>query len=153
MADSRPDTYEHQAQVRALMLGVAADLVRRAHAHDASKLRDPELAIFDEYSEKLRETTYGSPEYKAHLEGMGKALAHHYRVNDHHPEHHDNGIHDMDLVQLVEMLCDWVAATRRHDDGDIRQSIDLNADRFDYGRELRQLLHNSVDRILDCELP
>jgi hypothetical protein len=62
------------------------------------------------------------------------------------------GIHAMNLLQLTEMLCDWIAATRRHDDGDIRRSIDESAARFGYGEELRQLLHNSVDAIIALEV-
>ncbi len=41
----------------------------------------------------------------------------------------------MNLLQLTEMLCDWIAATRRHSDGDIHGSITKNRDRFGYGPE------------------
>lgn len=160
--DSRPDTYKHQGQVRGLLLGVVKDLTRRAHVHDDSKLQEPELACFDEYTEKLEGTTYGSPEYREHLEGMQTGLDHHYQVNDHHPEHFGEvqkiagklrgGIREMNLLQLTEMLCDWIAATRRHEDGDIRRSINQNAERFGYGEELHRLLHNTVDAILAAEL-
>lgn len=146
--DSRPDTYEHIAQVRGLVLGVSQELAERAHWHDHSKLRSPEVEVFDMVSSRLPSLTYGSPEYKAVLEEMGPGLEHHYAANDHHPEHFEDGIREMDLVQITEMLCDWIAATRRHSDGDIHRSIDQNAERFGYGEELRQLLHSSVDRIL-----
>jgi hypothetical protein len=138
--DSRPDTYEHIAKVRGYLLEVVADLTRRAHAHDTSKLHDPEKATFDEYTPKLRDSTYGSDEYKAFLEGMGEGLKHHYEHNDHHPEHFDDGIHGMNLVQLIEMLCDWKAATERHADGDLRRSIQQNAERFGYRDEIAALL-------------
>ena len=49
---------------------------------------------------------------------MGPALQHHYEDNCHHPEHYRNGIHDMNMVDLIEMLCDWRAAIKRyHPDG------------------------------------
>lgn len=157
--DSRPDTHEHIAQVRGLLLGVAADLTRRAHVHDRSKLAEPELSIFDEFSPKLRDSTYGSDEYKGYLEGMGEALKHHYAENDHHPEHfvaetdrEQDGIAAMSLIQLTEMLCDWLAATRRHADGDIYRSIEQNAERFGYGDEIKQLLRNTVTWLLIDEL-
>lgn len=151
--DSRPDTYEHKGQVAGLVLGVAADLTRRAAVHDDSKLQEPERACFDEYTEKLADTTYDSPEYREHLKGMQVGLDHHYSVNDHHPEHHPGGVGDMNLIQIMEMLCDWIAATRRHADGDIHRSIDQNAERFGYGEELRCMLHNTVDALLAAELP
>lgn len=150
--DSRPDTHEHIGQVRGLLLGVAADLTTRAHGHDRSKLEAPEVEVFDEFTPKLRDSTYGSDEYKEFLVGMGEGLQHHYTVNDHHPEHFDCGIREMNLMQLTEMLCDWIAATRRHADGDIRRSINQNAERFGYGDELRRLLHDTVDALLSAEL-
>ena len=155
--DSRPDTHEHIAQVRGLVLGVAADLTKRAHSHDRSKLESPEVEVFDRVTPELAELTYGSDEYKASLASMGEALEHHYEQNDHHPEHFGGGaycgIESMNLVQLTEMLCDWIAATRRHEDGDIHRSIDQNAERFGYGDELRGLLHRSVGGLLATETP
>jgi hypothetical protein len=70
--DSRPDTHEHIGQVRGLLLGVAADLTGRAHRHDRSKLEPPEVEVFDEFTPKLRDSTYGSDEYKEFLAGMGE---------------------------------------------------------------------------------
>jgi hypothetical protein len=153
MSDSRPATYQHIGQVRSLLLGAAGELMARAHRHDASKLVSPEVEVFDEVSAKLSTLTYGSDEYKASLREMGPALEHHYEVNDHHPEHFENGIREMNLLQVTEMLCDWIAASRRHSDGDIRRSIDFNADRFGYGREIRQLLHNTVTLLEELGLP
>jgi hypothetical protein len=152
--DSRPDTHEHIGQVRGLLLGVAADLTGRAHRHDRSKLEPPEVEVFDEFTPKLRDSTYGSDEYKGFLASMGEGLRHHYAVNDHHPEHFrgEGSIDAMNLIQLTEMLCDWIAATRRHADGDIHRSIDQNAERFGYGEEMTRLLHNTVDAILAAEM-
>jgi hypothetical protein len=142
--DSRPDTWAHIHEVRARLTNIAVMLLRRAHEHDQSKLADPELAVFNEYTPKLAESTYGSDEYKAFLEGMGEGLAHHYAHNDHHPEHFPGGIADMNLLQVVEMLCDWKAATMRHADGDLGRSITQNAERFGYGDQFEQLLRNTA---------
>lgn len=142
--DSRPDTYAHITEVRSRLMQVVRDLMTRAHVHDASKLSEPERSVFDEYTPKLRDSTYDSDEYKAFLEGMGEGLRHHYKVNDHHPEHFPGGIHEMDLLQLTEMLCDWKAATMRHADGDLARSIKQNAERFGYGPEIAGLLANTA---------
>lgn len=142
--DSRPDTYEHIAKVRGYLLNAVVMLMRRAHMHDQSKLEAPELAVFDEYTPKLRDSTYGSDEYKTFLDGMGEGLRHHYKVNDHHPEHHADGIAGMNLLNVLEMLCDWKAATERHADGDLTRSIEQNAERFGYGDELKRLLQNTA---------
>ncbi len=142
--DSRPDTYQHIAEVRLRVLEVAHDLIDRADAHDSSKLVAPELPVFDEYTPKLKDSTYGSDEYKSFLEGMGAGLKHHYEANDHHPEHFPGGVQDMNLVQVIEMLADWKAATMRHADGSLSRSIIQNADRFGYGKEFMALLLNTA---------
>ena len=139
--DSRPDTHDHISIVRGYLTEIATLLLRRGNDHDLSKLEEPELGVFNEFTPKLADSTYGSDEYKGFLAGMqDEGLDHHYKVNDHHPEHFPNGIADMDLLQLTEMLCDWKAATLRHADGDLYKSIEMNQDRFGYGDETKQLL-------------
>jgi hypothetical protein len=145
--DSRVDTHAHIAVVRGYLLQVAVDLMYRGNDHDLSKLGEPELHYFDEYTPKLKESTYDSDEYHTFLSEMSPALTHHYEVNDHHPEHFDAGIHGMDLVQLIEMLADWKAATLRHNDGDLRRSIALNMDRFGYGTELYKILMKTAENL------
>ena len=143
--DSRPETYEHISHVRQFVLTCAMDLMRRAHSHDLSKLQAPELDIFNEWTPKLRDVDYGTPEYEECLAGMRDGLVHHYTYNDHHPEHFPNGIADMDLIQLIEMLCDWFAASMRHPHGDVVKSIsEVNNTRFGYGEEIERLLLNTV---------
>ena len=144
MYDSREDTKQHIQQVRVFIEKIAEAIVDRGEYHDQSKLQSPEKEIFDEYTPKLAETTYGSEEYKTRLEEMKVALKHHYSKNRHHPEYHPNGIHDMNLVDLIEMLCDWKAATMRHNDGDIMKSIELNQERFGYDDGIKQLMINTV---------
>lgn len=141
--DSRADTLIHARRVGVLLAEVIAELTERAVTHDASKLEPPELATFDEYTPKLRDSTYGSPQYREYLHGMGPALAHHYRVNRHHPEHFDSGVDGMTLTDLVEMLCDWVAASERHADGNIAHSLALNRERFSLNHQLLRVLENT----------
>jgi hypothetical protein len=50
----------------------------------------------------------------------------------------------MDLIDIVEMLCDWLAATQRHNDGDIGRSIDINEKRFGINDQLSQLFRNTI---------
>lgn len=142
--DSRPDTRRHINRVRSLIDDAIDSLVRRAEIHDESKLVDPELSTFNEYTPKLKDSTYGSDEYKRFLEGMGVGLRHHYEANSHHPEHYPNGIRGMSLLDVVEMLCDWKAATERHADGDLARSIEVNQGRFDYSDDVKAILANTV---------
>jgi hypothetical protein len=137
-------TKAHRAKVKALIGGVVDELIQRGLTHDKSKLESPEVDIFAEYTPKLRDTTYGSDEYKGYLKEMQVALEHHYKANRHHPEHFDNGIQGMTLIDLLEMICDWKAATMRHADGDIFRSININMERFGYSAEMAAILRNTV---------
>lgn len=145
--DSRQDTVKHIIEVVRRINLCIDDLIRRSSAHDRSKLEDPEKSIFDEMTPLLKGSTYGSDEYKEMLARMKPALDHHYANNSHHPEHYPNGIRGMSLLDLVEMICDWKAATLRHADGDIRKSIEINQSRFGYSDELKQIFLNSLDVI------
>ena len=145
--DSRPETEKHIAQVSSNIGDMVASLAMRASEHDASKLVEPERPIFDKYTCKLKDSTYGSPEYNQFLTEMKPAIDHHYAVNRHHPEHWKNGISDMSLIDIFEMLADWKAATLRHANGDILKSIEHSAKRFSISPQLKQVLLNTVKEL------
>ena len=142
--DSRKETYDHIENVRKFLRIFETELERRAYDHDGSKLESPELEIFNEFTPKLKETTYMSEEYKQYLRQMEPALIHHYKVNRHHPEHFEGGIKQMTLIDLLECLCDWKAASMRHADGDVFKSIELNQKRFGYSDELKNILKETL---------
>ena len=84
---SKEATFKHIALVRKLMGRAISALVVRAVKHDDSKLRSPEVEIFEEFTPKLAGSTYGSEEYEGFRKAMKPALDHHYAHNSHHPEH------------------------------------------------------------------
>lgn len=144
--DSTADTLRHSLRVGALMGQPIAELVERSTQHDLSKTQPPELGIFNEFTPKLKHSTYGSDEYKGFLVGMGEALKHHYAENRHHPEHFGAmGVAGMTLVDLIEMLADWKAATERHDDGDLAKSLEIQRKRFGISDQLLLILYNTAD--------
>lgn len=141
--DSAQDTRAHIQQVRNNIADVSLMLHVRAMCHDDSKLVDPEKATFDRVTPLLRGLTYGSDEYKAMLAEMKPALDHHYAHNSHHPEHYPNGVNGMSLLDLVEMFCDWRAATMRHADGDFTKSLQINRERFGMSDQLAEIFENT----------
>lgn len=142
--DSSEDTKEHIRRVQYFMGFFLDALYWQKELHDTSKLKEPEKRIFDYFTPKLRETTYGSKEYKKYLHDMKQMLWHHYNYNSHHPEHFPNRISGMTLMDLIEMICDWRAATERHADGDIIKSIEINRKRFHLSNQLYQILLNTA---------
>lgn len=138
------ETYKHVRQVGRNITLFVTELLHRADNHDNSKFNEPELSIFAANTEKLAQTKFGTPEYDALLQETKTAVSHHHSKNRHHPEHWPNGIEDMNLIDLVEMLADWKAATSRMKDGNIRKSIEINAQRYNMSPQLKRIFDNTV---------
>ena len=192
--DSRADTLDHIGKVADRIFQFNSRMKARAHIHDASKLEEPEKSLFDKYTPLLRETTYGSDEYKAYLAEMGQALQHHYAVNSHHPEHFpvpetekikqikwdmlfiencpalneetrasvllhlgerlaelESRINGMSLLDVVEMFCDWKAASERHANGDFMTSLILNRARFGLSDQLYQIFVKTAKELYEVQ--
>lgn len=143
-AECQLDTIKHIENVRHFIKLITDKLTVRGINHDKPKLESPEVEIFTEYTPKLAASTYGSPEYNEFLTEMRIALEHHYSNCRHHPEHFSKGINDMNFVDIVEMLCDWKAASMRHNDGNLLKSIEINAKRFGYDDQLKQIFINTA---------
>ncbi len=142
--DSTPDTLWHSLRVAELMGELIKELLDRSIRHDLSKTREPERAVYDEVVPQLRATTYGSAEHRNLVDAMGEGLRHHYAHNRHHPEHFADGINGMTLVDLLEMLADWKAATERTSDGDLAASLTINRERFGIAPQLMDILANTA---------
>lgn len=142
--DSAADTAAHVAEVAKNISIFVSELVKRAGSHDQSKFGSEEKPAFDSLTPRLKQLTYGSEEYKTSLREQKPAIDHHYQNNQHHPEHHKNGVNDMNLVDLLEMLADWFAATKRHENGDILKSLEINTERFEIGAQLHWILENTI---------
>jgi len=140
------ETIKYIDDVRANLYIFITDLIQRAKDHDASKLQSPEQEIFSEYWGELGKVEYGSEKYKKLLEKVKPAIDHHYSKNRHHPEHFSDGIRGMDILDVVEMLADWSAATKRNKNGNIHKSIEHNKTRFNISEDLVAILENTVNR-------
>lgn len=56
-------------------------------------------------------------------------------------------IDDMNLIDIIEMFCDWKSSSMRHMDGNLRKSIEINSKRFNISPQLTKILLNSMDLI------
>lgn len=149
IAECQVETIKHIEKVRKYLKVFTDKITNRGIEHDRVKLESPEVEIFAEYTPKLAVTTYGSEEYNTYLKEMKVALDHHYANCRHHPEHFAKGINEMNLVDLIEMLADWKAASERQNNGNILKSIEINAQRFGYDDQLKQILLNTVRMLED----
>lgn len=131
--DSTQDTQDHIAKVQARLYEVTSRLAVRAEQHDMSKLYEPEKSGYDLLLSEGR----GSPIVEA-------AIQHHYQHNSHHPEHHPNGIAGMSLLDLIEMIADWKAASARHNQPSIAPFLLNNKARWQIDDQLYSILENTV---------
>lgn len=131
-------TTEHKLWVMWYVSKMCWALAKRGILHDLSKYSSHEEPGFRKLLPRLKDSDYGSDSYKELLRQLTPVLAHHYEVNRHHAEHHDNGFFDMNELDKIEALCDWRAATRRFSNGNLKDSIEKNRER--YGYDIRQTM-------------
>lgn len=137
-------TWQHIYEVQKRVAKVAALLQERMLTHDQSKLTDPEVELFTVMTPKLKTAEYGSDAYKQFLVDLKPALDNHYACNSHHPEHYPNGLDGMNLLDVLEMLCDWMASVSRSPNGSIDKSFEINEKRFGMSPQLVQIMKNTV---------
>lgn len=139
--DCTEDVLDHKLLVASYMLMEINGLVARVAEHDNSKLLSPEKEMFDQWTPELKARTFGTDFYKAALDGMGEGLKHHYRVNRHHPEHFENGVDGMNLLDVLEMVCDWRAAAQAKG---VALDLEHAAQRFNLSPQLVNIIRNSI---------
>lgn len=137
----------HTRLVAFYIAQMISKLMARAGTHDRSKLEEPEYSAFKTVTPRLKTSTFGSEEYKQALREIKPAIDHHYSQNRHHPEYFANGIKDMNLVDLMEMVCDWTAASLRNPGGDVLQSIEQKQKSLGFSDDVKSLLINTAKTI------
>ncbi len=55
-----------------------------------------------------------------------------------------SNVNGMNLIDIVEMLCDWLAAGKRHNDGNIYRSVEVNTERFGLSPQLVAIILNTI---------
>lgn len=120
-------------------------LIRRAENHDKSKLEEPELSWWKEMDKEPR-YPYGSEEYKQKIKRWNKVFKHHYQYNRHHPEYYEYGVSEMTLIDIVEMMCDWLGYKDTTTITEALKVCDEQMARYDISEELRQIIFNTLLR-------
>lgn len=135
---------KHIDRVKELIENAILELKYRAVNHDSDKLVSPNRECYHNVSKKLKGLTYRSQEYFDCIKELKPALDNHYKIHRHHPEHFEDMVDGMNLIDLLEMFLDWKAASERHQDGNILNSIKINKDRFKISDQLAKILENSA---------
>lgn len=121
----------HKFWVFVYLLKVCFILLRRGMVHDLSKFGKDEFSILVENIHFFRTIPYATNDYEKYIKTIYSATEHHYGKNSHHPQHYGN-IEEMGFLDLVEMLCDWKAATRKCRHDNIEKSMEYNKNKFHF---------------------
>jgi hypothetical protein len=139
-------TQAHINRVAEILGDVTTVLDTRGIYHDQSKFDPIEAGLLQEMQDLIdREgpAPYGSEEYSRRTALLGPMLEHHYRNNPHHPEFFSNGIAGMNLIDVVEMICDWKAASERGQESAINLTHSIQ--KYQIDPMLASILRNTCD--------
>lgn len=149
--DSTADTLAHIHRVQ-YHLGKVTDLLTvRGDEHDQSKLGPVEKPLIDALAPQLEAVEYGSDDYKAVQEKYADFYRIHYAQGRHHPQRFEDGIAGMNLVDIMEMFCDWKAASERNGN-EFARSVEIGIERFKVEPQFAAILRNSVEVLSEAAL-
>ena len=150
------DTRKHQQLVAEKMVKCAKRLLDKGMAHDASKFSEIEKRTYTEPVWKLNHNNveYGSEKYNRLVAQMDEGWEHHIAENDHHPQWFekfgsqtlDDPIKAMDMFALIEMLCDWIAASRRNNSRAC-DAMRFLKKKYPLDSQIECILNNTLDLI------
>lgn len=131
----------HKKNVTNLINLIIIELHKRINEHDESSLNSNEVEVLTYFPEYIKKDSYLNEESLAYIREIKNALNIHFKKNSHHPEHFNNKIKDMNLIDIIEMLCDW-KSTMSEDD-DIISVIKRNKKIYNFSNELMYILINT----------
>lgn len=134
---------KHKASVKTKLMFLVHELEKRAENHDNSKLQQPEAGYLIAMDKEGRKK-YGSKEYFEKMKRWEKFFKHHYENNRHHPDHFQNGVDGMNLIDLCEYVVDIISYYDNMHVEDAIQTINEQKDRFKLDEQLTQILKNTL---------
>lgn len=138
---------KHRNNVASRINKIIKELFRRAEEHDKSKLQEPELSGWKEMDKEPR-YPYGTPEYFDKMRRYQWVFDAHYKANRHHPEHWQGFFIEMDLLDFLEMILDWVSYKEDITINEMYKIVSENCERFEFPPLMRELAINTLKRYI-----
>lgn len=150
-SDTKEYIEAHRKCVRKWLLHFSSILEQKGEEHDLSKLEEPEYSQWCKMDEEPR-YRYGTKEYSNKLKRFKYLFKMHWadKRNRHHPEHfflmnkEELIFNDKDLIDLVEMLCDWLGYRDSISYSEAKSLVEQQCKRFNFSEELKNLLMNTL---------
>jgi hypothetical protein len=147
----RKDIIDHKEKVADNMLKLNSEFVRRMYRHDNDKISDDIIFnVYEEYNPKLRAEKYDSPKFKEYAKIMHPGVVRHTSKQRHHFYDKNNPMefNQVDLIDILETLSDWVGATQRNPEVNIEEALMHNFDKYSIPEEFRSLMMNTYRNYL-----
>lgn len=126
----------------------------RIYDHDMSKYSDEEFEPYRaKYYATEKESSGLTDEEKTELDRKADlAWKHHYENNPHHPKYwldkETNKPTDMDLISIIEMICDWEAMSMKFDGNTIDwYANDADEEKTDMTDRTKSIVEEFLDII------
>lgn len=142
LEETKSYTLQHISRVRKKISYFVSVLEQRAQDHDKSKIEEPEIIGWAAMDQEPK-YEYGSPAYYDKMDRYKEVFDHHYAVNRHHPEFYHNPEQEMNLVDLIEMLCDWFSYKEEFTYEEGYRCISEQCKRFHFSHTLKKILLNT----------
>lgn len=136
----------HKNEINILTHHFITLLLTQINTHDDSKLEEPEISLFSKNIEDFSNTNeYLSQDYNKLLQDINDAKEQHYVNNRHHPEHFENGVDNMTLIDVIDMLLDWLCSNviYKNNIEEIEKMIRKQQKRFNLSDQLTKILINT----------
>lgn len=133
----------HKRAVQRWMQKFGIILLKRGEEHDNSKLEEPEFSGWCKMDEEPR-YPYGSYEYNEKIKRFHPLFVEHWKKNRHHPEYFNYNFEDMDLIDMVEMLCDWLSYRDCITYSEASKLVSTQCDRYNFSDDVKELILNTL---------
>lgn len=133
---------DHVMNVQYAMSDVIEFLMLKLISHDSSKVfNDDELPLL-QHKYMLDQLDYGSDEFVTLVNELKPAVKEHHYNNSHHIEFFNGNIEVMNLMDLLEMLCDLRAFSLQKNKS-IKTMLDEHKERYNLSDELAEILRTT----------
>ena len=132
------DTIMHISEVQENLSQMRAILEARGISHDRTKFLAIEFDAFVKARPKFKKANYGSPEYQECVDMIKPSIEHHHANNRHHTAFHKGSFSDMNLFDVLEMLADWKAASRRSPDLSFADSLPKAFEKYSIPEDMQK---------------
>jgi len=136
----------HKVYVFFFILKACRALIVRGLKHDLSKFSKEEFEYVYILSTKGGGVKFGSKQYYSLVDSIMPAKLAHSSRNSHHPEYYDGKIERMTHLDIIEMQCDWAAASKRSG-GSLSNSMIINSKKYNISSLMQQKLRKDMIEI------